>query len=361
MEAHNRLGEQDQALRAFERCRQTLRRELGVDPMPETAALHQRILQMPPILSRPPAAALPPALALRLPFVGREQEWALLNSLLQQALDGRSQVAFLSGEPGIGKTRLLEELAGLAAARGALVVWGCCYELEQNMAYGPFVEVLKPLLAASPAEPPPCPPANLAAVAELLPELRQAWPDLPPYQPLLPDAERTRLLTSLAQVVCLCAQDGPLVLLLDDLHWADPSSLQLVHYLARQSEASPLLLVGAYRSTYLTGSHPLAALRQRLARQNRLLELPLAAFRQDDVVLLLRILGCQDAGDALAGRLYRETEGHPFFLAEVLRALAQEGLDLSVIAGWSGLDNRWSLPPGVRQAALGRLDRLPAG
>jgi DNA-binding SARP family transcriptional activator len=367
MEAHFCAGEQDQALRAFERCREVLVRELGVDPLPETVALHQRILQTLPTLPRPSPPALPPALpalspalSLRLPFVGREREWTLLSSLLQQALAGQSRVAFLSGEPGIGKTRLLEELAGLATARGARVLMGCCYELEQNMAYAPVVEALGPLLTAAPAAASPCPPAHLAAVAELLPALRQTWPDLPPYQPLPPDAERTRLLTSLAQVIRLCAQGEPLILLLDDLHWADPSSLQLIHYLARKSEEQPLLLMGTYRSTHLACNHPLAALRHRLVQQNLLVELPLPAFREDDVVLLLRILGSQDASGALARRLYRETEGHPFFLAELLRTLAQEGLDIATATKGSGPDERGVLPPGVQAAALGRLDRLTA-
>jgi DNA-binding SARP family transcriptional activator len=368
MEAHYRQGEPDQALRAFERCRAILAGELGVDPLPETIALHQRILRTPLPLPRSPTPPLPRALSLRLPFVGREREWTLLSSLLQRTLAGQisaepgehSRVVFLSGEPGIGKTRLLEELASLATARGARVLMGCCYELEQNMAYAPLVDALRPLLTIALAAQPPCPPAQLAAVAELLPELRQAWPDLPPYQPLPPDAERTRLLTSLAQVIRLCTQGEPLVLLLDDLHWADPSSLQLVHYLARQNQDQPLLLVGAYRSTDLARDHPLSALRQRLARQNRLVELPLAAFREDEVILLLRILGSGDAGDTLARRLHRKTEGHPFFLAEMLRILAQEGLDLAAVVEGSGLDERWLLPPGVRAAALGRLDRLTA-
>jgi DNA-binding SARP family transcriptional activator len=360
MEAYYRQGERDQALLAFEHCRAILADELGVDPLPQTSALHERILQIPLSPSRPPTGALPPALSLRLPFVGREREWTLLSGVLQQVLDGRGKVVLLAGEPGIGKTRLLEELAGLATARGVRVLMGCCYELEQNMAYAPLVEALRPLLAAPSAGPSPCPPAQLAAVAELLPELRQVWPDVPPYQPLPPDAERTRLLTCLAQVIRLCAQGKPLLLLLDDLHWADPSSLQLAHYLVRQSEEQPLLLVGAYRSTDLTPGHPLAALRQRLARQHLLVELPLAAFREDDVVLLLRILGSQDTGDVLARRLYRETEGHPFFLAEVLRSLAQEGLDFAAVAEGTGLDERWLLPLGVRAAALGRLDRLTA-
>jgi DNA-binding SARP family transcriptional activator len=340
MEAHYRQGERDQALRDFERCRAILGEELGVNPLPET-------------------------MALRLPFVGREREWTLLSGALQPALDGRGQVVLVAGEPGIGKTRLLEELAGLATARGARVLMACCYEMEQNMAYAPVVEALRSLLAAAPAAAsraatPPCPPAQLAAVAELLPELRQAWPDLPPYQPLPPDAERTRLLHSLAQVLRRCTQGEPLILLLDDLHWADPSSLRLVHYLARQSQEQPLLLVGAYRSTHLPRSRALAALRQRLARQDLLLELPLPAFREEDVVLLLRLLGSQEAGDVLARRLYRETEGHPFFLAEVLRSLVQQGLDLAAVAAGIDVDERWLLPPGVRGAALGRLDRLTA-
>jgi DNA-binding SARP family transcriptional activator len=365
MEAHYRQGEQDQALRAFERCQTVLADELGVAPLPETLALHEHILQAPHTMPRRPTAVLPPTLALRLPFVGREREWTLLSDALQQAMDGRGQVVLVAGEPGIGKTRLLEELASLATARGARVFVGCCYEMEQNMAYAPIVEALRSLLAAlpataTPARPLPCSPAHLAALAELLPELRQAWPDLPAYQPLPPEAERTRLLTSLAQAIRLCGEGEPLVLLLDDLHWADPSSLQLVHYLARQCEEQPLLLVGAYRSTHLNLDHPLTVLRQRLARQNRMLELPLAAFHEDDVVLLLRILSNQDAGDALARRLYHETDGHPFFLAEVLQTLAQEGLDLGTVAEGTGLDERSLLPPGVQAVALGRLDRLAA-
>jgi DNA-binding SARP family transcriptional activator len=371
MEAHYRQGEQDQALHAFERCRALLSEELGVDPLPETLALHQRILQTPATPPRSPPRAIPLALSLRLPFVGREPEWSLLSGVLQRVMDGRGQVVLVCGEPGIGKTRLLEELASLAAARGARVLTGCCYELEQNMAYAPVVEMLRSLLTA-PVGVPSCSPAQLAAVAELLPELRQVWPDLPPCRPLPPDAERTRLLTSLAQVIQLCAHGQPLLLLLDDMQWADPSSLRLFHYLARQCEAQPLLLVGSYRSTHLaggqaqigdqalSGEHSLFALRQSLLRQNRLLELSLAGFKEGDVVLLLRILGSQDSGDALARWLYRETEGHPLFLAEILRTVAQEGWDVASTAGKAGFPKQAFLLPGVRAVALGRLDRLPA-
>ncbi|MBM4432155.1 MAG: hypothetical protein FJ026_17675, partial [Chloroflexi bacterium] len=357
MEAYHRQGEQDRALRAFERCRAVLASELGVEPLPETLALHERILRLPLPAPHPRAPPLLPASCLHLPFVGREREWATLSSALQQALEGCGQAVFIAGEPGIGKTRLLEELAGLATARGARTLLACCYELESNIAYAPFIDVLHSLLTPAPGAPLPCPPTQLAVAAELLPELRQAWPDLPPLQPLPPDAEHTRLLRSLAQIIRLSAQGQPLLLLLDDLHWADPSSLELIHYLVHVSQDQGLLLVGAYRPTDLGPGHALATLRGSLLRQNLLVELPLGAFSEEDVVLLLQILGTQDAGGTLARQLHHKTEGHPFFLAEALRALAQEQMDLAAAAEGASPD-RWLLPPSVRAALLGRLDHL---
>jgi DNA-binding SARP family transcriptional activator len=357
MEAHYRAGEQDQALRAFERCRAVLAHELGVDPLPETAALHERMLRAPPSLPRQSSSPLPAALALQLPFVGRDHEWTRLADLLRRAMDGQGRVVLVSGEPGIGKTRLLEELAGLATARGAQILAGQCYELEQNVAYAPIVEALRGLLPALLASPPACPPGQLAAVAELLPELRGIGLDLPPYRPLPPDEERTRLLTSLAQVIRRCAQREPVVLLIDDLQWADPSTLQLVHYLGRQVGSQPLLLAGAFRSTRIDPRHPLTALRDQLSRLGVLEELSLPAFQEEDVVLLLRILGSQDVGNSLARQLYGKTEGHPYFLAEVLRTLAQEKRIVADAEGsWhfveeaqTSLDEQWPLPPSVRR------------
>jgi DNA-binding SARP family transcriptional activator len=367
MEAHYRAGEQDQALRAFERCRAVLARELGVDPVPETVALHERMLRPPPSLPRQSNPPLPEALSLQLPFVGRDHEWTRLADLLRRAMGGQGRVVLVSGEPGIGKTRLLEELAGLATARGAQVLAGRCYELEQNAAYAPIVEALRGLLPSLSASASACQPGQVAAMAELLPELRGMGLDLPPYQPLPPDEERTRLLTSLAQVLRRCAEQEPLVLLLDDLQWADPSTLQLVHYLGRQVGNQPLLLAGAYRSTRVDPGHPLAALRDQLARLGVLEELPLPAFQEEDVVLLLRILGSQGAGNSLARQLYGKTEGHPYFLAEVLRTLAQEKRIVADAEGhWhlvgeeeTSLDGQWLLPPSVWAAARFRLDRLP--
>jgi DNA-binding SARP family transcriptional activator len=385
MEAHYRAGEQDQALQAFERCRAVLARELGVDPLPETVALHEQMLRIPPSVPHPvPVPVLedavlsaPPALSVRLPFVGREREWALLSGLLQRAMSGQGEVVLVSGEPGIGKTRLLEELAGLATASGAQVLAGRCYELEQNVAYGPIVEALRNLLAILYASPAPCPPARLATVAELFPELREVCPDLPAHRPLPPDEERARLLSALALVIRQCAQSKPLAVLLDDLQWADPSTLQVVHYLGRQVGGQAVLLVGTYRSTRVDRHHPLAVMRDQLVRQGVVLELPLSAFREDDVVLLLRILGSEGPGDFLARQLYRETEGHPYFLAEVLRTLVQEeriamdaegrwhlvarvGRAAEPAGGDADLDERWFLPASVRATVLGRLDRLTA-
>jgi DNA-binding SARP family transcriptional activator len=383
MECYYRAGERGQALRAFERCRAALARELGVDPLPETLALHERILRdAAPQDPQPRAPTLPGSSAppLSLPFVGRDHEWTLVSQLLQQALGGQGQVVLVTGEPGIGKTRVLEELASLATARGARVLSGRCYELEGNVAYAPVVEALRASLLACPPfasmgaatdspPPPPCPAAQMAAVAELLPELRRLCPDLPSYQSLPPEEERLRVLAGLAQIVFHSARGGPLVLLLDDLHWADPSTLQLLHFLGRQVDDQPLLLVGAYRSTQVDARHPLSVLRAQLGRQGVLTELPLPPLGHEDVVLLLRSLGSERQGDEFARHLHRDTEGHPFFLAEVLRTLVHEGLITVDAQGrwqtaYDALTDSYQellLPASVRAAVLGRLGHLPPG
>lgn len=369
MEAHYRSGDPAQALQAFARCRAALAEELGVDPQPETLALHTHILQHPAPMQpkRAPVTlqhSSPPS--FRLPFVGRGHEWLQLSNALNHAIDGRGAVLLLAGPPGIGKTRLLEEVAGLAAARGAQVLAGRCYELEQNAAYAPLVEALRDLLPTFAAMSPPCPPAQLAALTPLLPELRDLWPGLPPHHPLPADEERTRLLTALAGVIRGCACDRPAALLLDDLQWADPSTLQALHHLGRQAANQALLIVGAYRSTRVDAGHPLTALRQQLARPGILTEISLPALAPDDVALLLGLLSDEPEAAALAEQLYRETGGHPFFLVEVLRTFVQEqwvAVDASgrwrVAEGSAArLARDWPMPPNVRSAVLGRLDRL---
>ena len=369
MEAHYRTGDPAQALQAFVRCRATLTDELGVDPQAETLALHERILQQPAPM-RPQqslTSQLHPAVSsLHLPFVGRAREWLLLSDALGRAMSGHGAVLLLAGPAGIGKTRLLDELAGLAAARGAQVLVGRCYELEVNAAYAPLAEALRGLLPAFAGAPPPCPPAQLTALAALIPELRDLWPGLPPHHPLSADEERTRLLAALAQMIQGCACSRSAVLLLDDLQWADPSTLQALHYLGRQAGDQRLLVVGSYRSTRVDPHHPLVALREQLARLDVLTEITLPTLAPDDVALLLHLLSGERDTDALAEQLYRETEGHPYFLAEVLRTFVQEHLvTVDAVGRWHVADGSevrlargWPLPSNVRATVLGRLDRL---
>ncbi len=367
MEAHYRAGNPAQALSTFELCRVTLAEALGVDPQAETLALHCRILRHPIPIPQPAPAALPAPLLLRLPFVGRESVWTRLSEALERAMAGCGAVVLIAGESGIGKSRLLEELGGLAIARGARVLTGHCYELEQNTAYAPIVEALRTLLPAIAGSPQSYPPALLAALTTLLPDLRELWPDLPVLSPLSPNEERTRLLAALDQILRRCAQTGPLALLLDDLHWADPSTVQLLHYLGRQVNGHALLLVGAFRTTRVDPHHPLITLREQLARLHVLTEITLPAFGKADIALLLEILSGERGASDLVQQLYRETEGHPYFLSEVLRTLAQEGIVAADEQGrwrmgggsWGDLKGARPLPSNIRSAVLGRLDRLP--
>lgn len=193
MECYYRAGELGQALRAFEQCRAALARELGVDPLPETVALHERILrsgigrQEARVPRRP--TTLPPApplspLSPRLPFVGREKEWPALSHLLHEVIRGRGRVVFVRGEPGIGKTRLLEELAGLAVVRGARVLAGSCYELEQNLAYAPILEALRSILPPAPSLPrPSAPRPNSPLSPRCCPSCATRFPTSRPISP----------------------------------------------------------------------------------------------------------------------------------------------------------------------------------
>lgn len=379
MECHYLAGEQGQAAQAFERCRTALARELGMDPSSETVALYERILRgrrdgegrEEPEPMRPGPLVTPPApfpghVSSRLPLVGREKEWSALSRLLQEAMSGQGKVVLLAGEPGIGKTRLLQEIGHLAELKGFRVLSARCHELEQNVAYVPVTDAMRSALRVEPSTFSHLSPALLSAIAELLPELREVHRDLPPYQPLPPDEERLRLLTALTQAVGGRTGDRPRLFMLDDLHWTDPSTLQLVHHLARQIHSLPLLLLAAYRTTAEDFQHPISAFRSALLSQGVLTELVLSPFSEEDTILLFRALGQEAWVCDLARRLHQDTRGNPLFLTEMLCTFVQEGLTFVDGAG------RWRrerdeavytyeellLPPSVRAAVLDRLNRL---
>ena len=168
----------------------------------------------------------------------------------------------LAGEPGIGKTRLAEELAAVAAARGVLVLWGRCWEGEGAPAFWPWVQVVRGYVQVQAGDPAALRHdlgAGAADIAQLAPAVRERLPDLPAPPPVEPEAARFRLFDSLAGFLRAATARRPLLLILDDLHWADAPSLALLRFVSRELEQAGPLVVGSYRHTEVDQGHPLLA------------------------------------------------------------------------------------------------------
>ncbi|MCJ7737562.1 MAG: tetratricopeptide repeat protein [Anaerolineae bacterium] len=363
------LGRDAEALRQYAICRQFLADELGVAPSPETTALLAEItarsdLPTPPLLPAGPRPATTPYLERpdRLPLIGRSPEVAELLRQVEAARDGGGGLTLLYGEAGVGKSRLLRELAENARWRGVHPLWGRCYELAAPLAYQPLVEALRdglPSLVES-----ALPPLWRAELARLLPEL--ATGQGPP--PTLPkEEEKRRLLEAIAQGFLTLAEGGCRLVLLEDVQWMDLASLEAVRYLQPRLGDAPLLVVMAVRTEELAPdvASALAALeRTRLSRRMLLERLSTVTTAE----LVQRALDLERPAPRFSERLYAETEGNPFFVVETLRTLVEEGvLFRDARGGWSTPWDKSTqdyaempLPAGVVQSIESRLARLPA-
>lgn len=285
-------------------------------------------------------------------FIGREEELTTLRAVLDEARGGRGGIVLVVGEPGIGKTRMAEELAAEARLRSARVLWGRAFEDDAAPAFWPWIQVLRPLAAAA-ALPPADPDA--ADLARLLPELRAGQPDLPLPPRLSPVPARFRLFESVAALLKAAAEREPLVLIFDDLHWADPPSLLLLRHVARDAPTRRLLIVGAYREGEVGRHHPLAATVAELLRDRRTHHLALPGLGEPEVARFVELTAGREARRSLIEAVTRETEGNPFFVGEVVRLLLSEGRldDPGISAAGKPI-----LPPSVREVIGQRLARL---
>jgi class 3 adenylate cyclase/tetratricopeptide (TPR) repeat protein len=303
-----------------------------------------------------------PGLVARLPFVGRQAELSRLIARLGQTAVSHGGLVFVVGEPGIGKTRLTEELGDAAVADGFSVLWGHCLEGDWAPPYAPFAEVIESLADGVQADELR---ADLrpggAVLAQLVPRLRQAVPDLPDVVPVQPDEERFRLLEAMAQVLAARARRAPVLLCLDDLHWADTSTVAMLRHVARTAPGQRLLILGTYRDPEVGGGHPLHEALGALRREVEFERLKLGGLEAKAVAELLEALADHDVLGSVAAAIAEETDGNPFFIKEVLRHLLDEGRFRR------GPDGRWTsdrpvaelgIPEGVREVIDRRLARL---
>ncbi len=279
-----RCDRQADALQAYRDARRALADELGIEPGERLRELEQAILTQDPRLDLAPAAAPASPELQASAFVGRERELAELTAGLDDAVAGHGRLCLLVGEPGIGKSRLAEELSTRARARGAQVLVGRCWEAGGAPAYWPWVQSLRAYVRRAEAE-------QLRAqlgpgaidVAQLLPELRTVLPDLPPAPAVESEGARFRLFDSLTAFLQSAAATQPLVLVLDDLHAADEPSLLLLQFVARELARSRILVVGAYRDVDPTLTEPLRDTLSALAREPVTRRLPLTGLTATEV------------------------------------------------------------------------------
>jgi class 3 adenylate cyclase len=300
-------------------------------------------------------------------FIGREGELERLQTELSDALGGRGSLVMLVGEPGIGKTRLADELAVHARIRGVPVLRGHCHETEAGLPYLPFVEAMRQHAAERPDEVLRSELGEGAAdVAQLVSEIRQRLPDLPEPAAADADSERYRLFESVASFLAAAAEPAGLVLVLEDLHWADRPTLRLLHHLARRLASTRILAIASYRDVELDRKHPLSEVLAELRREHLFERIPLRGLSPDEVRRLLEAMAqheMEGPGVELAFAIQRETEGNPFFIEEVVRHLVESGAIFR-------RDGRWvseatsveeiGIPEGVREVIGRRLSRLSA-
>lgn len=303
---------------------------------------------------------LPPA---RAPFVGRGTEMARITAKLADARGGRGGLVMLVGEPGIGKSRTIDEFTEHAREGGAAVLSGRCFEGEWAPPYGPFAEAIAGYAKSAEAA---VLRADLgygaAPIARLVPALREALPNIAEPEPLQPDEERFRLVDAVSQFLIALSQRAPVVLVLDDLHWADRGTIGMLCHVARFVSKHGILMLGAYRDVELDRQHPLSDALAALRRETEYERIALKGLDERDVGALLAGMGELQVPEAFVHAISAETDGNPFFIREVLQHLIEERKIYQQDGQWTSTVSiaELGIPEGVRDVITRRLSRLSA-
>jgi DNA-binding SARP family transcriptional activator len=348
-----RSGRQAEALEVFADTRRMLSEELGLEPSVALRTLQRRILEHDPALDPPET---PSQAEGTRGFVGRAPELEALASYLDEAVAGRGRLVLVSGEPGIGKSRLAEELAVVARSRGARVLVGRCWEAGGAPAYWPWVQSLRAYMDES--EPETLREqlgAGAPVLAQLFPELQERYRDLEAPPSGESEDARFRLFDATAALLRRAARAQPLVVVLDDLHAADEPSLLLLRFLARELGQSRILVVGAYRDVDPSLRDPLIETVGELGRERVTRRIALVGLGESEVGEYIALAGGVEPEPGAVARIHGQTEGNPLFVGELVRLLSAEGR----LEDGAGVGLR--IPPGVRDVIGSRVRRLSSG
>ncbi len=347
---HALNGDRAGVLRSYQQCVDVLRRELNVEPGISTRSLYEAMTKLNPApaesqtsISRSPIPSLP--------LVGRQKE---LNRILESwraSAGGRPLFALILGESGIGKTRLTEEVMN-ETGREAQAVSACCYAAEHNLAYAPVTHWLRsePIRSGIAG----LPESDLSELVRVIPELLKDHPGLSPPQPLAEGWHRRRFFEILARAVLNSPQ--PLLLILDDIHWCDPETLEWLEFLLHFDRKAKVLVLGTARAEEISGKHVLRLLLNRLIRDGLASEVVLSPLDRDETATLARHVSRKKLDSNYLSCIYRNTEGNPLFVVESVLAgfvAPREGETDGFSPGFDA-----SLPPKVRAVLASRLAQL---
>jgi DNA-binding SARP family transcriptional activator len=362
------IGNRDAALRTYEACHTMLAEELHAKPAPETEALHARIRMTANISSSSPVfrssrlqakVESSSSMLVEGPLVGRTDEYSQLVETFYRTTQGQTLVVILTGEAGIGKTRLAKEFLHWAAAHGADVLQGGAFETGGRLSYQPLVESLRSRIERENAPDDLLSDTWLAELSRLLPELRDRYPDL--QAPEGDEATaRNRLFEAMSRLGHALAKRTPVVLFIDDVQWADADSLDLLSYVGRRwtEMETPLLLILNMRSESLINSNTLAQWLAGLEHDLSMTSLKLSVLQYEDTLRLLLSLGKGDSDTETQGLaqfaqwLFAETGGQPFYIVEMLKAL----LEREVLVSSQMNDGSWAID--LSSAANGKIRLL---
>jgi class 3 adenylate cyclase/tetratricopeptide (TPR) repeat protein len=314
-----------------------------------------------------PGMALPERLR-ELPataFVGREAERERMAELWGEACGGSLRVALLSGEPGIGKTRLSIHLALEVHGEGSTVLYGRCDE-DLGVHYLPWVQALSHLVKEAPRSVIDKHVERFGGdLARLIPALRERVPDLPSPRESDPETERYLMYAAVEGLLEGAGGHEPLLLILDDLHWADAPTLSLLRHVVSASSFKNVMVVGSFRDSDLSRDHPLTSLLAVLHREQGVERVKLTGFDSGDMAALMEVATgheLEEDGRALAAEITRETAGNPFFAGEVLRHLTESGAIVQEDGRWrlTGSLADLGLPQSVREVIGQRVEHLGA-
>jgi DNA-binding SARP family transcriptional activator len=356
MRLYARQGRRSAALKQYQVCVGVLRRELGAEPEPETRRLYQDILQQRVSESPEPEARLtrttprtrPTEPVGEGPLIGRAGELEQLRLAIDEVRNGHGRVVVIVGEAGVGKSSLVTVIGADARKQGTRMLLGRCYESQQILPFGPWVDALRGGGVSEEAVAlRDLAPVWQAELSRLLPEV--SVPDLP-----APSDDLLRLFESVAQLVERLTIQGPLVLVLEDLHWADEMSLRLLAFVARRTRTAPALIVATAREEELASAPVLQRVLDEVATESHFVSMPLSPLSRGETAALVRSLTRRGSDETLverlSERLWAASEGNPFMIVETMRALDEGAVTETAPS--------LPLPERVRRVIAGRLERL---